>query len=90
MLNASMLNSVEGLGTPLVCAGDLIGLLGGLPLASIEGVRMGRPVAAARRAYASGNVGAVDCASGSGECGIGADCGGGQGCCGIGGECAGH
>jgi hypothetical protein len=90
MLNTSALNVVEGLGTQLMCAGDVMGLLGGLPLTSIDGVRMGRPVAAAGRAQASGNVGAVDCASGSGECGIGADCGGGQGCCGVGGDCAGN
>jgi hypothetical protein len=45
-LNTSALNVVEGLGTQLMCAGDVMGLLGGLPLASIDGVRMGRPVAA--------------------------------------------
>jgi hypothetical protein len=73
----------------LVCAGDGMGWLGGLPLSMLEDVRMGRPTVGAPAAQAAGNVGAVDCASGAGECGVGADCGGGAGCCGIGGDCAG-
>lgn len=70
--------------------GDIMGWLGGLPLALIEDVRMGRPKVPANAAQADGNVGAVDCASGTGECGIGSDCAGGSGICGIGGDCAGH
>ena len=66
----------EGHAMPLVFAGDVMGWLGGLPLSLIEDVRMGRPTANKRTAQASGNVGAVDCASGNGECGIGGDCSG--------------
>ena len=90
MSNTQGLNVAEGREMQLVCAGDVMGWLGGLPLSLIEDVRMGRPTANAKTAQAAGNVGAVDCASGSGECGVGMDCAGGSGCCGIGGDCAGH
>src|ERR1700735_380028 len=90
MLNTQELNIAEGHGTRLVCAGDVMGWLGGLPLALIEDVRMGRPATSVKMAQAAGNVGAMDCASGTGECGVGADCAGGSGCCGIGGDCAGQ
>jgi hypothetical protein len=88
MLNTSELLLIESQELQLVCAGDVMGWLGGLPLSMIEDVRMGRPTASAKSAQAGGNVGAVDCASGSGECGVGGDCGGGSGSCGIGGDCA--
>ena len=74
MLNTQELNIAEGHGTRLVCAGDVMGWLGGLPLALIEDVRMGRPATSVKMAQAAGNVGAMDCASGTGECGVGADC----------------
>jgi hypothetical protein len=85
MSNTHGLNAADSLGMQLICAGDVMGWLGGLPLSLIDDVRMGRPTA-----QAPGNLGAVDCASGSGECGIGASCVGGSGCCGIGGDCSGH
>lgn len=88
-MNTSARSVVEGQGMRLVCAGDGMGWLGGLPLSMLDDVRMGRPTVGAPAAQAAGNVGAVDCASGAGECGVGADCGGGAGCCGIGGDCAG-
>lgn len=87
---AQGLNVAEGQGMQLVHADDVMGWLGGLPLSLIEDVRMGRPTTLADAAQSFGNVGAVDCASGTGECGVGADCAGGSGCCGIGGDCAGH
>ena len=90
MLNTQGLNIAETQGMQLVSAGDVMGWLGGLPLDLIEDVRMGRPWTRAKAAQASGNVGAMDCASGTGECGVGADCAGGTGCCGIGGDCSGH
>jgi hypothetical protein len=90
MLNTQGLNIAEGQGMRLVSAGDVMGWLGGLPLALIEDVRMGRTTTGAKTAQAFGSVGAMDCASGTGECGVGADCAGGSGCCGFGGDCAGH
>lgn len=77
-------------GLQLVSAGDVMGWLGGLPLSLIEDVRMGRATPAVTGAQAAGSIGAVDCASGVGECGMGTGCAGGAGCCGIGGDCAGH
>jgi hypothetical protein len=90
MLNTQGLNIAEGQGMQLLSAGDVMGWLGGLPLVLIEDVRMGRPSTSAKVAQAFGSVGAMDCASGTGECGVGSDCAGGSGCCGIGGDCAGH
>jgi hypothetical protein len=90
MLNTQGSNIAKGQGMQLVSAGDVMGWLGGLPLALIEEARMGRTATSARTAQAFGSVGAMDCASGTGECGVGADCAGGSGCCGIGGDCAGH
>jgi hypothetical protein len=87
MLKTSALNLAEGQGMQLVCAGDVMGWLGGLPLSMMEDVLMGRPTVGAKTAQAGGHVGG-DCASGTGECGVGGDCGGGSGCCGIGGDCA--
>jgi hypothetical protein len=90
MLNAQGLNVAEVQGTQLLSAGDVMGWRGGLPLALIEDVRMGRTTTRAKAAQAFGSVGAMDCASGTGECGVGDGCAGGSGCCGIGGDCAGH
>jgi hypothetical protein len=87
MLKTSELRVIEGQELQLACVGDVMGWLGGLPLSMIEDVRMGRPTTSAKSAQAAGHVGAGDCASGTGECGVGADCGGGSGCCGIGGDC---
>lgn len=84
------LNVAKGQGMQLVRADDVMGWLGGLPLSLIEDVRMGRSTTIAKAAQSSGIVGAVDCASGMGECGVDADCAGGSGCCGIGGDCTGH
>ena len=86
MSNTQVFTVAEGQGLQLACA--VTGWLGGLPLSMMEDVQLGKTITNARVAQASGNVGAVDCASGSGECGIGADCAGGSGCCGIGGDCA--
>lgn len=79
-----------GRGIQLACAGDVMGWLGGLPLSLIDDVRSGRTATQLKMAQAGGSVGAVDCASGGGECGLGADCAAGSGCCGIGGDCSGR
>ena len=89
-MNPQGLNPADALGMQLISAGDVMGWLGGLPLSMLDGVRMGRATADIAKAEGAGNAGAVDCASGGGECGVGAGCAGGSGCCGIGGECAGH
>ena len=88
MSNTQGLNVADGHGMQLVCA--VTGWLGGLPLSMMEDVQVGRPFVYTSKAQAAGNVGAMDCASGSGECGIGADCAGGSGCCGMGGDCWGQ
>ena len=87
MSNTQGLHVAEGQGIQLVCA--VTGWLGGLPLSMMEDVQVARPFASGTLSQGAGTVGAMDCASGSGECGIGADCAGGSGCCGMGGECAG-
>ena len=90
MSNTHELNIAEGQGMQLVAVGDVMGWLGGLPLSLIEDVRMGKATEGRKSAQAFGHAGAMDCASGTGECGVGAGCAGGSGCCGIGGDCAGH
>ncbi|MGA7157273.1 MAG: hypothetical protein WBY53_10520, partial [Acidobacteriaceae bacterium] len=81
----SMLNASESYtaGGRMMSAADVMSLLGGLTLGSEEGIQTGRTAATGLKAQGSGSVGAVDCASGSGESGAGEDCsGGGHGCCG--------
>ena len=87
-MKTSELRVIEGQELQLVCAGDVMGWLGGLPLSLMEDVRMGRPAAGAQTARGGGAVGAVECVGGTGACGVGGDCGGGSGCCGMGGDCA--
>ena len=57
MLKTSELRVIEGQELQLVCAGDVMGWLGGLPLSLMEDVRMGRPAAGAKTAHGSGAVG---------------------------------
>jgi len=68
MSNTQGLNVAAGQGMQLVCAGDVMGWLGGLPLSLIEDVRMGRPTASATMAQAAGNVGSVEIARGTRRC----------------------
>ncbi len=90
MSNTQGLTVADSRTMHLVGAGDVMGRLAALPLSLMEDVRMGWPTASLRTAGAGGTVGALDCASGSGECGIGTGCAGGSGCCGSGGDCSGR
>ncbi len=80
MLKSSEMHVIEGQGLQLVCAGDVMGWLGGLAAVDDGGCADGRPAVGARTAQGAGQVGAVECAGGYGSVRWGrGTCGGGPG-----------